>query len=397
MPPKKKKPVLQDEFVQKTVDFVMKRWPEMNITVNMIKNPTREFVLKFYSDCVDELEDTIAEAILMNMDFKLGDLYQFDPFRLNILIHILTHFLYFTSNIKNEAVNICDKVFDGKQQLKDMEENQEQLKELKIQKQMELRDIQDWNKELQRISATITPAYEKTMDLIEKSEENCKHKIFEIEKLKEELRISEEEIQKLEKVEQDLRAQVITESEYKMLKDKLDSLKIEESNLEDIDLNNFLFEQNKQIEHLQICDAKLEQLQLSEDIYKLSEFRKQLQNEQHNLQHILNLHNNEKDELKNKQLSLDNENSTKEAMKMQLNELQMMVDEIKAQETELIRRKEQMDTESSEVMERILKLKKLKENQNVLRADIREKYNAICEIQDRTLNKFRHFVTKKTR
>lgn len=66
-----------------------------------------------------------------------------------------------------------------------------------------------------------------------------------------------------------------------MLKDKLESLKAEESNLEDIDLNNFLFEQNKQIEHLQICVSKLEQLRLSDDVYKLSEFRTQLQNERH--------------------------------------------------------------------------------------------------------------------
>lgn len=162
MPPKKKKPALNDEYVQGTMDFVTKRWPEMNITVSMIRNPTREFVLKFYSNYVDELEDIIAEAtrsprvpgpsglseeealffklskipVLMKTDFKLGDLYQFDPFRINMHFHILIHFLYFTNSIKNQAVNICDRVFDAKQELEDMKESEEKLKELRIQKQV---------------------------------------------------------------------------------------------------------------------------------------------------------------------------------------------------------------------------------------------------------------------
>lgn len=159
MPPKVKKGGLKDAQAKETVNIVQQYWPQYQISPASIKNPTRAFVLKLYTDCVQNLDEKLAFATrtkqlphppglgeeellylklsripsLAEADFKLGDLYTFDPIRVNSHILIIMHFLMFTDSIMDKTVQICNRVFDAKAK---MERNKEELEKLKQDKRV---------------------------------------------------------------------------------------------------------------------------------------------------------------------------------------------------------------------------------------------------------------------
>lgn len=422
MATKKKKQLLKDDEIRETITLVQKRFPQYPISPAMIRNPSKDFVLGFYSRCVEEIENAVAEVtrtrrlhlpstfseeeaifyrlskipmLMQEVDFKLGDLYQFDPKRLNTHMFIVAHFMVYLQSIKDETTQICDRVFDAKEKYKQIEEDVQMLKEKKIQKQLVLTNLKQISLDLKDEAAQLLPHYEKAMELIEKSEEKCKDKLLEIEHAKNELKNFEEEIEKLERTKQELQGLVITETEYHTLKNKLESLKVEESNLEDIDINNILLEQKQKIEYLQTCLAKLDQLELPPELYKLHECRAELKDIDQKLEHVINLKKEKKAEIEALQAQLESEKLDLEKVKKDLKNSQKRADLGRQKKEELNKAKEyEKNNNELKKQEKKRVLEKIEADYDTIKVDVEEKYGQYCQIQDGAMNKLKSIIQK---
>ncbi|XP_066249503.1 myosin heavy chain, clone 203-like [Euwallacea similis] len=326
MPPqlKTKKGGLSDAQIETTVRLIRDYWPDYPVNISNIRNPNKLFVLKFYRDCVANLDEKCAYVTrteaspdppglgeeellflklsrsippLMDAHFKLGDLLVFDPKRLNSHILVTMHFLIATEQCINVAFDKCKEVFDMQNKLENDKAEIDRLKEEILVKQQTLKTARSENHKLKQIAEHIAPEYTDTVLLIEDSERKCKDSIMEIKKLKTSLETLQKEIEKLENTEQQLKEQVVSEQEYSTLKDSLNLLIKEEQRLEEEEKTNDLCEQKQQVDLLQTCLHKLEHLKLPTEIFHLAELRSELNNEQQNVDYMTNIQKVSEDEM----------------------------------------------------------------------------------------------------
>ncbi|XP_066157116.1 myosin-6-like [Euwallacea fornicatus] len=318
MPPqlKTKKGGLSDSQIETTVRLIRDYWPDYPVNISNIRNPNKLFVLKFYRDCVANLDEKCAYVTkteappdppglgeeellflklsrsippLMDAHFKLGDLLVFDPKRLNSHILVTMHFLIATEQCINVAFDKCKEVFDMEDKLESDKAEIDKLKEEILVKQQALKTARSENHKLKHTAEQIAPEYTDTVLLIEDSERKCKDSIMEVKKLKISLEALRNDIEKLENTEQLLKEQVVSEQEYYTLKNSLNLLIKEEQRLEEEERTNDLCEQKQQVDLLQTCLHKLEHLKLPSEIFQLAELRSELNNEQQNVDYMTNI------------------------------------------------------------------------------------------------------------
>jgi len=344
MPPKSKKGGLKNEQIKQTVTLVKQYWPLLDITPEMIRSSKRDFVIKFYSDCMDNLDDKLAyatrsqhfplpsglseeEALYLRLsripalkaaNFSLGDLYVFDPVRVNSFIFVIMHYLTFTDTLMDKVVGICNSVFDAKEKAEKDREELERLKQEKMEKEIEYTKAKEERARAKDEATQILPEYEEVTAIIEESKKKCKDKIAEVEKMTSEIDIIKEEIQVLEKKESELKSQIVTEEEYTRLKNSLEAFENQLNNLEEIDVNNGLIEQTENMEYLQACLRKLNNLTLPEELLNLYNYRAQVKNEEESKQALLNKKNATAYEIETMKTELENEKRSLESKNKEL-------------------------------------------------------------------------------
>ncbi|CAG9771259.1 unnamed protein product [Ceutorhynchus assimilis] len=288
-----------------TIELVKQYWPDYPITLADIRNPTSSFVLKFYKDCIDDLEAKITFATrtrrlpnplnedckeeilylklrkipsLAAANFKLGDLYVFDPARLYQHMLITMHFLILSESKMDKMVQTFNEAFDVAQSRQNLEDSINKIKEDKIQVQIALTLANSELKKEQEITAGQLPKYKETLSLIQLSEAKCKDLVLEYERLENYTKNMQEEIEKLEKTEATLKSKIVSEDEIKNLQAIRQSLEKDDEDLQVDEQAMDPLEQKKHAKLLQTCVNEIEHLQLENNIFELSKQREELQN-----------------------------------------------------------------------------------------------------------------------
>lgn len=313
MPPKKnpKKGVLSDEEILKTIALVKQYWPDYSIEINNIRNPSREFVIKFYSHCVANIDEMCAfvtkarpperpnlsdeEALFMKMskiphlietDFKLGDLYVFEPKRLNTYMLITMTFLIQIEGVMDKVVTISNCVFN---QATELEQDKNELEKLKInclQCQIDLTTAREQLKKVSQIAEELAPKYAKVVEAREETKEKCKDKIAEITNIKSQQDRVSEEIKRLKEFEFGLQKKLVTKEEMDNLKTTYDQLLMKEQFFTEIDNENDILILKQQLEKMQCWLQDLDSLDLPQELYSLADLRTKLKNEKRTISQL---------------------------------------------------------------------------------------------------------------
>ncbi|XP_050303370.1 golgin subfamily A member 6-like protein 22 [Anthonomus grandis grandis] len=339
-------------------------WPYYPITRENIMQPTKEFVMNLYEECVKDIEkklsflnrnyvapryppnfdpeqilfDKLSRNIplLQNSGFRLGDLYVFDPKRLRWQILLMMHFLMTTENRMDQVAVLSGEVFDCHEMLQTSKEKIKEQKELKSERMSQVTLAKKEHETLQEAAVPINANYEKTLKAIEETDKKCTGLVLEVERLKSQIDNFQEEIEKYEKTESELKTQVVTQEEYDHLKTIQDCLVKDLEKLEENCSMNGLLELKTNFEYLGKCSQELQHLDLPEELLKLSSSRDQLKREQNDLTYALTTNNTSKAEIKKLELELEQQKQklTQDIKSLQ-NELQILTDDAMLKEKEL--------------------------------------------------------------
>lgn len=423
MPPKKnpKKGVLSDEEILKTITVVKQYWPDYPIAITNIRKPTREFVLKFYSDCLANMDDICAfitkarppvqpnlsdeEALFMKMsmiphlidtDFKLSDLYVFEPRRLNTYMLITMAFLIQIEGVMDKVVKISNHAFN---QATDMEHDKNEIQKFKIntlQRQIDLTTAKEELKKVNQIADELAPKYANVLELIEQTKEKCKDTIAEITNVKSKQDHISEEIKGIKELEFELQKQLVTKEEVDNLKVTYDQLMKKEKLFTELDDDNNILISKQQLEKMQCCLQELDCLDLPQELYVLADIRTELKNEKWNISHLATSQDSSKtkmDQLKadleKEELAMSKENTNlldalertnKNGMEEYL-ECQIKYRNIlESKEKEKQNAEEQLVSKSEEYSKAVTALQ--------------EKYNILVDKQRSLVENFEHFLNK---
>lgn len=420
--PKSKTGGLDDQQIQATVSLVKLYWPDYPISPSDIRKPSREFVLNFYTNCVKNLDDKCTFVIRSNLipdppglseeellyvklskiptlvdaDFKLGDLFTFDPKRVNKHIYVTAHFMIFTDSVMDKMVQTCNRVFDTNDKMAQDEEELKKLKEEKIQKEVKMTLAKAENKKLKEITAQLAPKYQEVVTLAENLEKNCKDFMLELEKLKSKAAIQQEDIQKLQKTELELQKQVVTEEEYIRLKSNLESLIKQEENLQEIDEYNGLSREKKDIGHLQRCLSDLNCLNLSEELFEVPELRVHFKNKEETLKYSLGVKQRTKADITQLKTQLENQKQElqKENQKLQKTSKQL-VKNFDIEETNIKKKYQNtIEANSNKIEELTKNLEQIEADCKRLKDGLLKGYNSICKIPEMAMGRFEEFLKK---
>ncbi|KAL1514355.1 hypothetical protein ABEB36_003624 [Hypothenemus hampei] len=411
MPPKQK-PKKKTLVVQGTIDEVKRYWPDYTINADNILQPKRDFVIHFYARCVNDLDQKIAfltklnpppllegyteeERLYINLskiaalreaDFMLGDLYVFEPKRLNSHMLITMHHLISTENEMEKLIKICDKVLEQKDMIQINEEKLNAIRGQLFEKQSRITVEKSENKKLEREAAALASKYNETIPLIEKS--NLKLEDFKLKcnKRKYDLELKKKNIENLRKIKSELESQIVTEEDYRHLEKKMESLEDEEIKLEEALDSNNLVKLKEDVDLLDSCLPKLNLLKIPEDIFKLSDMRVEVQNEKENVNIIESDTKKSKTAIEEKLVELEGQklHLTKTNLELQESLRKVTEDSLLGDislknklAAQLYNNQEEIETLKKEII-------KIKDNYQILKLKISEKYEVFNCMQNKS-------------
>lgn len=423
MPPKKihKKGALTDEEISKTIAVVKQYWPDYPIAITNIRKPTREFVLKFYSDYVANIDDicafvtktkppvppnlSVEETLFLKMsmiphlsdiDFKLSDLFVFEPKRLNTHMLVSMAFLMQIESLMDKVVTISNRAFN---QATEMEQAKVEIQKLKIntlQRQIDLTTAKEELKKVTEIADELAPKYSNVLELIENTKEKCKDTISEIANIKSKQDHISEEINGIRELESELQKQLVTKEEMDNLKATYDQLVKKEKLFTEQDVDNNILISKQQLEKMQCCLQELDCLDLPQELYALADIRTELKNEKWNISHLATSQESTKikiDQLKTdlekKELAMYQENTSLLEALEKINKSGMEEYlECQIRYRNLLESKERLKQTSEEEL-----VSKTEEYHEAV-TTLQEKYNILVNKQSLLAQNFEHFLNK---
>ncbi|ENN70805.1 nucleoprotein TPR [Dendroctonus ponderosae] len=310
----KKARVLSNKQIQTTIDKIKLCCPDYQIQVSDIRNPTKCSVMQFFGNCIYNMDQKFSslmreEALeqevfpqgctqeetmywkllkiptLLTEEFALGDLYTFEPKRLNKLMFVTTRYLLFSNTIIDYMMEVCNSVYEARIKGEQNEARLDEAKQKKLDKVAYLAEVKEENAQLAKLAASIAPQYETTLHLIAEWKGRDKQSREQAEKLKIDLQLIESEIEVLKKKENQLKSKVVPEKEYKKLHQDLQALISDAEGLEEVDNNNGLLELKQNVDYLRMCVQELKSFRLPDELLNLSNLRIHFKTEEQNLEY----------------------------------------------------------------------------------------------------------------
>ncbi|XP_060526687.1 serine/threonine-protein kinase 10-like [Cylas formicarius] len=252
MLPKQQIRMEAEQDIQETIAMVKQYWPDYSITPDLLKKPTREFVLTFYSDCVENIRQKISHITGIDLspnpqnlelesylywklreipsmdELKLGDLYKFNPLRTRQFIKLIIHFLTYTELYMEVPVAIAQNRIEISRVMETQTKELNDFQELKQQKISQVGLLVRETQELSKKSNTVDVLYKKNIPKKVELEKERKEKNMQLTKLNEDFIKNETTLQHYEEKEDHLRNEITTVQEYKDLINIREMLKMEE-------------------------------------------------------------------------------------------------------------------------------------------------------------------------
>lgn len=423
MPPKKnpKKGGLSDDEIMRTIGLVKQYWPDYSIEIKNIRNPSREFVLKFYSDCVANMDEMCAfvtkarppeppnlsdeEMLFLKMSkiphlietgFKLGDLFVFEPKRLSTYMLITMTFLIQIEVVMDKVVAISNRAFN---QATELEQDKNEIEKLKINSfkcQIDLTTAREQLKKVSQVAEELAPKYAKVLEAREETKEKCKDKIAEIANIKSQQGRISEEIKRLKEFEFELQKKLVTREEMDNLKTTYDQLLMKEQFFTEADNENSILILKQKLEKMECWLQDLDCLDLPQELYSLADLRTKLKNEKRNISQLATSLESSKtkinqlrNELEEEEGELYKENtSLLDALEKTNKNLMEQYQESQTKYRNMIKSKEKVMQSSEEQL-----VSKRVEYSTAVTA-LQEKYNTVVNRHHSLVEDFEHFLNK---
>lgn len=262
-------------------------WPYLQITKKDLLRPTSSMVVNVYNNFVMEFEEKaqflagpycyttepnenldaeerlfyriyhIFDTFEKNMSnqhmIMLSDIYDPVPIRTKNFFKICSHLVSFVENILEESEALAGNVIKMKVNSNLLENEREKVLseiDLRATRKTELLEEKEiLNQELSKIKGS----HEEVKNNMQLKEISYSKKKKEIELLRQQLQLEEQELNRLENKEKELSEQVITESEYINLKHIIEACEIEFKSLgnDQVGMDDLLVHENDELLHFQ--------------------------------------------------------------------------------------------------------------------------------------------------
>ncbi|CAH1155791.1 unnamed protein product [Phaedon cochleariae] len=269
------------------VDLIKILWPQFQITRDNILHPTSDLAVRFYTEfithCQERLHLLVGSSLRImesstdldieervfqmmskmsnlfekaEMTFLLGDIYEPTVVRNKTFFRICIHIVQYYDHIHDEVERLGHDIFKMKE---DGSRLKEQLEHLLVNINETVTRKSDLFMTVQKLSNDLKSAKEAHDDNIETNLQKRSilvDKRKQIEMLKCELQKVEYDLVVLERQEQELKEQTITEEEHKNLLQMLDNLENEIKMLgsDDVHMTDFLMQDNDVLRHYEMCN-----------------------------------------------------------------------------------------------------------------------------------------------
>lgn len=327
---------LSDKQIRATIDTIKLYWPQYEIQVFDIRNPTKNSVLSFFTECIAAVdqkysavmrEEALDQAVfpaectqedimhwkllripaLLQEEFKLGELYTFEPKRLNKLMFVTTHFLVFSNSIIDHMTEECNSIFEAQTRDEQNKARLDEAKQEKLDKLAYLTVAREENAQLAKSVASLAPQFEDVLQLIAECRARGDKSREQAAGLKTDLELLEGEIEALQKKQSQLKAQVVDEKEFRKLQQDLQALISDAQNLEDVDSNNGMLELRENVDYLRMCVQELDKFRLPEEWLQLADLRIRLRTEEEKLEYLAAAQEKEQEEVEELNKRLESE------------------------------------------------------------------------------------------